>query len=259
MYGLPLRLTERKLVYNSNPSGNWDIWVKDLRTGAEKALVATEIDEENARIDSTGQEVLYRVGTQVFSIPAAGGLKRTITDKCNLFPWLTGSRTFLCQESQGLMAIDVGSAKRTHLVEGGTTAPRSSWDDRWITFYRNVSGGSTQIFVSAVMQDRPARNADLIEITDGKTWDALSEFSPDGNILYFQSERDGAAASGLSGSTKTKKPVGAAFAVQHFHKPGLSLAHVMPGQRALTVARDKIIVAAAERTGNVWLSRFERW
>ena len=62
---------------------------------------------------------------------------------------------------------------------------------------------------------------------------------------------------GPSGWTaRTKHPVGAPFAVQHFHRAGLSLTHVVPGQRALTVAKDKIIITAAERKGNVWLARF---
>ena len=27
-----------KLVYNSNPDSNWDVWFKDLETGEERAL-----------------------------------------------------------------------------------------------------------------------------------------------------------------------------------------------------------------------------
>jgi eukaryotic-like serine/threonine-protein kinase len=253
-----------KVVYNSNPSGNWDIWIKDLKTGVDQVLASSETDEENPRIDRSGQQVLYRIDgpkdRTTFIMPAAGGLKRKVAENCNLFPWMADGRRFLCQDSKGLLTVDATSAKRTYVVEGGTTAPASSWDDLWVTFYRNIAGGSTQIFVAPVMADRPARDADLIEITDGKTWDALPEFSPDGRILYFQSERDGARCVWAQRlDPGTKKPAGAAFPVQHFHSAGLSLAHVMPGQRALSVARDKIIVAAAERTGNVWLSRFERW
>ena len=249
-----------RLVYNSNPAGNWDVWLKDLRTGEERALVSSEIDEENPRIDRDGHEVLYRVAREVYSIPAAGGLKRKVVGDCELFSWMPLARSFLCTESRGLFLADVESGSKMHLVAGTAVAPRLSWDGRWATFYRNVPGGSAQIFVSPVMQDRPAVDADLIQITDGKTWDALSEFSPDGNILYFQSERDGARCLwGQRLDAKTKKPLGVPFPVLHFHKPGLSLAHVMPGHRALTVARNKIILVAAERTGNVWLSRFERW
>jgi eukaryotic-like serine/threonine-protein kinase len=139
-------------------------------------------------------------------------------------------------------------------------AARLSWDGKWVTFYRNVSGGGyTQIFAAPVT-DRPASDSDLIAVTDGKTWDALPEFSPDGRTLYFQSDRDGMRCLWACRlDPATKKPVGAPFAIAHFHKAGLSLAHVRPGQRALTIARDKIIVTAAQRTANVWLARFERW
>jgi hypothetical protein len=221
-------------------------------------LASSEADEENPRISGDGKEVAWRVDRDVFSMPASGGLRRKVTGDCNLFPWSAAGRSFLCAHAGGLWVVEAASARRTQIVAGGATAPRLSWDDKWVTFYRSVSGGFTQIFVAPVMKDRPAGDADLIPITDGKTWDALSEFSPNGQILYFQSERDGTRcvwAQRLDGATKN--PAGAAFPVHHFHKPGLSLIRVMPGQRAMTVASDKIVIAAAERTGNVWLARFE--
>lgn len=246
-----------KLVYNSNAAGNWDVWIKDLQSGAERVLVSSELDEENPRISSDGQEVVYRVAQDAFTTPAAGGLKRKVVGDCSVFPWSTTGHSFVCQNARGLALLDATSGERKPIVDGTNLASRLSWDDQWVTFYRNVSGGFAQIFVAPVMSNRPARDTDLVPITGGTTWDALPEFSPDGRILYFQSERDGARclwAQRLDGATK--KPVGSAFPVQHFHKVGLSLTHVMPGQRAITVARDKIIIAAAERTGNVWLARF---
>ncbi len=247
-----------KVVYNSNSAGNWDVWIKDLRNGAERVLASSELDEENPCITSDGQEVVYRVGQDVFSMPAAGGLKRKVAGDCLVFPWSTMGHSFLCRNARGLALLDADSGERRPILDASnTTAPRLSWDDHWLTFYRHVSGGSTQIFVAPVMNDRPARDTDLVPITGGKTWDALPEFSPDGRTMYFQSERDGTRclwAQRLDGATK--KPVGSAFPVQHFHKVGLSLTHVMPGHRAITVARDKIIIPAAERTGNIWLARF---
>jgi hypothetical protein len=172
---------------------------------------------------------------------------------------MTNGRSFICLEGNDGTLFDVDSGKSRRIVDGVPgAAARMSWDDKWLTFYRNLSGGLTQIFISPVLADRPAREPDLIAVTEGKTWDALPEFSPDGTLLYFQSERDGSRCLWAQRlDSTTKHPVGSPFAVQHFHRAGLSLTHVVPGQRALTIAKDKIIITAAERKGNVWLARFD--
>ena len=43
----------RRMVYNSNASGNWDIWFRDLQTGAEAPLVSSEANEEHPRMTAT--------------------------------------------------------------------------------------------------------------------------------------------------------------------------------------------------------------
>ena len=250
-------LDGRTLAYNSNAAGNWDIILRDLVTGAEKLLVSSELDEENPRISSDGQQLAFRIGHTAFTMPAAGGVKRKVTDDCaGLFPWDSQGRSFLCTGVDRLELVNANSGQGTTLMSGTqVTAPRLSWDDRWVTFYHNVPGGYPEIFIAPVSGGIPAPESDSIRVTDGKSWDALPEFSPDGGTLYFQSERDGNRCLWAERLDKgTKRPVGQAFAVQHFHRAGLSLAYVMPGQRALTIARDKIIIAAAERTANVWLA-----
>jgi Tol biopolymer transport system component len=253
-----ISLDGNMLVYNSNPAGNWDVWLKDFRTGTERILASSEQDEENPRITSDGREVLYRVAREVFSIPAGGGIKRKIADDCRgLFPWSTLSRTFLCVDGSGLTLAHADLSRKTPIVRTIAYAARLSWDDRWVTFYNNVSGGYTRIYVAPVNTASPANERDLIPITSGKSWDALPEFSPDGGVLYFQSERDGRRCLWAQRLDKsTKRPIGEPFLVQHFHKAGLSLLHVTPGQRSITVARERIIITAAERTGNVWLAQF---
>ncbi len=94
-------------------------------------------------------------------------------------------------------------------------------------------------------------------VTDGNAWDALFEFSPDGRTLYFQSQHDGMRCVWAQRlDPATKKPIGDAFAVRHFHSARLSAIYVIPGQRALTLARDMIVIPMAERSGNVWLADF---
>jgi hypothetical protein len=45
--------------------------------------------------------------------------------------------------------------------------------------------------------------------------------------------------------------------VQHFHSARLSTLTVKSGQRALSVARDKIVFTMDERLGNIWMADSE--
>jgi hypothetical protein len=191
-------------------------------------------------------------------MPPEKGVRRKLADNCVAFPWAADRRSFLCSFQNTLALFDATSGQRRTILEGSTSAARLSWDSRWVTFYEGSDEGYPRIFVAPILPDRASARADLIPITDGLTWDALPEFSPDGRILYFQSERDGSRCLWAQRlDADTKKPVGKAFPVQHFHQAALTLLHVKPGQRAIAVARDKIVITVAERTGNIWLASFE--
>jgi hypothetical protein len=45
--------------------------------------------------------------------------------------------------------------------------------------------------------------------------------------------------------------------VAHFHQARRSLRVFDSGEIGLAVARDKIVIAQVERTGNVWITRLE--
>ena len=101
----------------------------------------------------------------------------------------------------------------------------------------------------------PSR-ADWIPITDGTEMDRQSYWSPDGNLLYFLSDRDGFRciwAQPLDAATK--RPNGEAKSVHHFHGARRSLRGV--GNRAsaiqMSVARDQLVFALGELTGNIWM------
>ena len=97
---------------------------------------------------------------------------------------------------------------------------------------------------------------DRIPITDGKEMDLKSYWSPDGNLLYFLSDRDGFRciwAQPLDAGNE--RPDGEAKSVLHFHGGRRSLRGV--GNRVsairLSVARDQLVFALGELTGNIWM------
>ncbi len=128
----------KKLVYNSNPNGNWDVWIKDLETGAERALIASEADEENPRLSPDGSQVVYRIlenGTHVaYVVASRGGLRRKIADDCLTFPWSRDGRAFLCNSADNSHElVNIVSGERKEIAIATGAAVNLSWDDQWLT------------------------------------------------------------------------------------------------------------------------------
>jgi eukaryotic-like serine/threonine-protein kinase len=136
---------------------------------------------------------------------------------------------------------------------------RISPDGRWISFQVQKRIETRQIFIAPFRDEAVPGPSEWIPITDGEGIDRNSYWSPDGNLLYYQSEREGYRcifARRLDAATK--HPVGPAFAVYHSHHARLSLSNAAePGATGLSVARDKIVFAQGELTGNIWMAKQE--
>jgi hypothetical protein len=86
-----------------------------------------------------------------------------------------------------------------------------------------------------------------------------ADWSPDGNVLYFLSERDGfRCIRGQRLDPATKHPVGPPFDVYHFHHARQSIGTVDPISISPTVARDKMVFSMVETTGTIWMATLDR-
>src|SRR5262249_437473 len=96
---------------------------------------------------------------------------------------------------------------------------------------------------------------DWVAVTDGSNIDWHISWSPDGNLLYFLSHRDGFFCIWAQRLNPTsKQPTGAPFAIQHFHHAYQSLARLDRGDIiGMSVARGTMAFALRELTGNIWL------
>jgi hypothetical protein len=85
-----------------------------------------------------------------------------------------------------------------------------------------------------------------------------SRWSPDGNLLYYLSERDGfrcIRAQRLDPATK--RPVGAPFDVYHSHSARRSLMNPALHFLEISLSLDRMVFNLEERTGNVWMAKLE--
>ncbi len=103
-----------------------------------------------------------------------------------------------------------------------------------------------------------ADEKEWVTITDGSGIDQAANWAPDGNLLYFLSERDGFRCIwGQKLDPTNKKPLGAPFPVYHSHDPRRSIRNVSQGLQCMSVSRNQIVFPMGELTGNIWITDYK--
>jgi WD40-like Beta Propeller Repeat len=107
----------------------------------------------------------------------------------------------------------------------------------------NMTGVSTIYVV-------PPSGGEWIRITEGKYWDDLPRWSPDGKTIYFVSNRTGFLnVWGIRFNSKTGRSVGTPFRVTDFGGP-VQLAPI--GWDLISVGANRLLVNLVESSGNIW-------
>ena len=118
--------------------------------------------------------------------------------------------------------------------------------------------GRTKIWVAPFKDGSTPEAGDWVAITGGESWDDRPRWSPDGNLLYFTSLRDGFHCLWAQRlRPDTRHPTGAPFTVQHFHNPRLSINNTGLMGLKTAVAADRIFINLGELTGNIWSARLQ--
>jgi Tol biopolymer transport system component len=172
-------------------------------------------------------------------------------DATNLLYWYSAAKPVV---SIGLFHLPTG--RKLELIkhaEYNLYQPQFSPDDKWIAFLAQMGQGRSRIYVTPFKGLNRIETADWIQITSGELSDDKPRWSPDGNLMYFTSERDGFMCLWAQRlDRETKRPVGPPFDVHHFHMSRRSLANVGLGPLETSVARNAIVFNMGEVTGNIW-------
>jgi Tol biopolymer transport system component len=173
------------IAYASDRAGdNLDIWVQQLQSGEARRLTTNAADDHEPDFSPDGSKIVFRSerdGGGIYLISTLGGTEQKITDR--------GHNPKI--RDTGL--LDIATRRFQPIVAVGTGAPSTSWDDRWLTFSSIPlpADPRRQIFITPVHDGSATPRNEWIEATDGSAFDLDSQFSPNGNLLYFQSQRDG--------------------------------------------------------------------
>jgi eukaryotic-like serine/threonine-protein kinase len=265
----------RKLVFVSTRSGKRDIWMRDLTNGRETTLTVTPAPVWLPVFSPDGSKVAYTVGelrgkVGAYSISSGGGMAEQLCDDCGVaYDWSRDGQWVVIR-SQGqprrLWLLNPASGQRRDLLQHpgySFYGPQVSPDNRWLATYGRSGPSQGRLFVVPFRADGPlSSERDWVAITDESNTHMACRWSPDGNILYFTSRREGSTCIWAQRlDPATKHPLGDPWPVYHAHSQRLSL--VLAGAIDVTLALPRAAGAArmvfpmGERTANIWMAELK--
>jgi eukaryotic-like serine/threonine-protein kinase len=253
----------RTLVFRSRRGGTFDVFSRDLVTGQETAVMATPADDYPV-ISPDGSRIAYSFSQSgkmpMFIVGLNGGSPEQVCDDCGeVEQWAPDGKTLLfvtARDPSGIGLLRPGSPPQRDWLRHpayGLFNGRLSSDGAWVSFNaRPNSRAPARVMVARVSAASVVAETDWVAIAedgDAPAW------SPDGNVLYFWSNRDGSPCLWAQHlDPATKRPSGSPVSVHHFHSRGLSWRNLYLGAPDIAVARDKIVFNLGEHTGNVWMT-----
>ncbi len=216
----------RIVAYSSDEAGNWDIWVS--QAGSREAVNRTAdsaADEYMPRWSPDGQWIAFLSrGSEVsyYVMASVGGAARKVAsappamrdpgaaawspDSKDL-AYALGQRTgpwieILTLASGATRKLAVPQLTRNNVIWDLNWSP----DGRWLAYARGLSSTSStyEIWVTRVADGASA------QLTDGKTQDVTSGWSPDSLRIYFVSNRAGTPDLWCQAITADARPAGPA-------------------------------------------------
>ena len=250
--------------------------VKDLVTGRETQLVQTSGATFPA-ISPDGSSVVYfpwprkGIDADMYSISSAGGSPRLVCRECGQPKGFSSDgshvltqRGSLAGQHSRIALVDIATGQVTDVLSAPQHHlwhPYYSWDDKWVSFKMQMGDDFVhhRLYITPVENFVPAGQDQWIQLTSGDYNDDKPQFSPDGNILYFTSNRDGFICMwALRLNPKTKRPLGVPLPIQHLHNSQRVNSSIsLSSEMELTLAKDKIVTNLDEVHSDIWMIDLE--
>jgi Tol biopolymer transport system component len=256
----------RRVVYRSEAFGRGRLFLHDLETATQRQLASAWDVWWFAPLVRDATKVVFSDATSpgkagVYALGLAGGAPTLL--KAGVIAWCASAdvRYFLEYTSDtSITAVDTATRDEFPFASGEKL--RSPWfspDGRWVALHVRTTEVTRQIFVLPFHEGRETPRSEWIPITDGHHLDREPKWSPDGNLLYFLADREGAR--GIHAQRldpATKRPLGSSFEVLLFRGTQRNMMHFAnSGESSPAVARDRLVFPLAELQGTIWLTQMQ--
>jgi len=253
-----------RMVYISNRWGNTDIWTMDLRSGKESNLTNDAARQEQPVISHDGSQVAYLTMEEgksaVYVRPFEGGVGRRVCSDCGGPRGWSPDKRFILYQNYGsgtTNLLHVESGEQTELLkasEGKIVSARFSPDGRWIAFRRELAGFRGALLAAPFQGAQAIPEEKWVEIISAGNVNDKPRWGPNGNILYFLSNRERNLGVWMQRlDPATKKPVGEPQSLRQFPLIRQSLETMSLVSLELAVGRDRLVLPVGELTGSIWL------
>ena len=256
----------RLLAVVSTRDGKTGVWINDVPSGRETRLTTSEWPERAPVLSRDGRVVFYQSQEDeadfVCSAPSSGGTceKECVDcgDPAGVSP---DAGTLLLQQGSGgratLAALDLRSGRKSEILSDPAYVlyrGHFSPDGRWVAFHAgdtSTDGNKAAYeFIAPFRGLTPIPRNEWVAITDGKAYSDVPLWSPDGNRLYYVSDRDGFRCIWSQKlEPNSKRPSGEPVATLHLHGPKHLLKEVPISGLDVSLGRDKLIFSLGEAGG----------
>jgi Tol biopolymer transport system component len=258
-----------KIVFSSNRSGDFDVWLTDLHQETDHELRLGSAAAFGARISPDGKQVAYGIqGAQAWPIRVVqldSGSKRTVCNDCGVPRSWSADGRWLLYETKQSEPFSVGVlnvASGDHAIIASSTfetyPDQFSPDVQWFSFHGRNTNRTRTIYIAPFRGLSEVPPQDWLAVTDGNSMDREGVWSPGQDILYFLSERDGFRCIWAQRlDRESHRAVGKPWPFRHFHRARYSLLNVgSTGDVGLTLANNRMTFSLTETIGSIWfLSR----
>jgi len=245
----------RYLAFASYQSGQQSIWSRDLKTAKEVNISRSQFTERFPVINDSGSHIafsVYEKGKRSLYASTFEGPPEKLCDGClRATDWSRDGREVLVfgGDPYQINLLETASRKQTTVIKHPTYPvlyARFSPDERWVSFTVRRELGRGRIMLAPINRANPPAENDWIAIAEAGS-DDYANWSSDGNTLYYTSNRDGFNCLwGQRIDARSRRPLGAPFAVQHFH------GRFYFGHGGWSAAKDRIAISLMERKGDIW-------
>jgi Tol biopolymer transport system component len=259
----------RLLVFPRYEFGAGGVWIRDLRTGRERQLVATPRTPLNPVISVDGRWVAYTVttvdiggnsgGGAGYVVEVAGGAPRKVCEECQIYQWTRDNRQVVITE-QGdkvMSRVDLATGAHVPVIVASSylDRPLLSPNERWLVFNTDFSS-DRKVLVAPLYDDRATPESEWVVIHSSGGAERSAGLSPDGRLVYLLLERDGfRCLYALRLDPATGRTSGEPFLVHHFHEASRTWGSTGFGNATVT---GMFLADLYETTGNIWLTTVTR-
>jgi len=249
-----------KMAYLSNKSGVRDVWVSDPNGKADEAVTRFRPIGYRPILSPDGKRIVFPafdnnrcfVSLLTLAPPAP---PHTLKGCFNIWDWSPDGSSLLTfqpglAKSVDLMKISSGD-RQTVLSHPSSNlfGARFSPDGRSIAFAAGATSARSRVYV-APLRSSPPPEREWIAVAPEGSGDPA--WSPDGNVLYFRSKRDGYHCIWAQKLGPNKTPAGEPIGILHLHAAGLGINFMKATDLGIAVARDRLMLNLAKTTGSLW-------